>query len=112
MQIRSTLSKIAMLPKPPLSLLRLGAASTPVGAVAVGASIVGIAAFTHRDQIKSTLGNIADNAKKLGTVAKDTLTSGKKTEPAMSPDNGASMLPLILVGTGAVIVIAYIVLRK
>lgn len=111
MQIRSTLSKIAMLPKPPLSLLRLGAVSTPVGAAVVGASIVGVAAFTHRDQIKSTLGNLANNAKKLGTVAKDTLSS-KKTEPAMSPDNGASMLPLILVGTGAVIVIAYIVLRK
>jgi hypothetical protein len=51
--IRSTLTKVAtVIPKPPLSMLRLGAAATPVGAGLLLGSVVAVKAFEHKDEIK------------------------------------------------------------
>lgn len=108
MKLFSTLSNIvSVAPKPPLSLLRLGGMTTPVGAGLVVGSIVAVEAFKHKDVIESTLGKLASSAKT--DVAKVITTTDKVagiTPPSTSTtevDSSSMVIPLLAVG-GLVIV--------
>lgn len=113
MTISSTLSKltssIATVPKPPLSLLRLGGMATPVGAGLVVGSVVALKAFEHRDEIKSTLGNIVHSGESFVKKAVST-TDKLSSKPTPADDSSSMLIPMLLVG-GAVVVI-FIVMRK
>lgn len=116
MKILSTLSKVvSVAPKPPLSLLRLGGMTTPVGAGLVVASIVGVEAFKHKDEIGSTLGNIASNVKQDTSKVVNTTESIAGIKPSLpspssttSPDS-SMIVPLLVVGG---LVVVFFAMRK
>ena len=91
-------SVVTSVPKPPLSLLRLGAVATPMGGAIVAGTLVAGVAITHHEEIGNTLGNLAHGAKDLGKSAVSTTekVAGVKTD---KPDDGNSMIvPLLVVG--------------
>lgn len=102
-------SVVTSVPKPPLSLLRLGAMTTPMGAGLVAGSIVAGVAITHHEEIGNTLGNLAHDVKDLGKSAISTTekVAGDKKE---TPDDGMSMMYPLL-GVGALVGI-YFLMKK
>jgi hypothetical protein len=111
MKILSTLSKVAtIVPKPPLSLLRLGAASTPVGLGLVVGSVVAVKAFEHWGEIKSALGNLVNNVKAAGSPSVSTLGElASKTES--KPAEESSMLMPVIIGAGIGLVVLFVIMR-
>jgi hypothetical protein len=111
MTILSTLSRTAsVIPKPPLSLLRLAGGATPVGAGLLLGSVVAVKAFEHKDEIKSTLGNIVNNAKNTASGSVSTITKVLPKTEAQKSEEPSMLLPILLVGGG--LVVLFIVLRK
>jgi hypothetical protein len=109
--IRSTLTKVAtVIPKPPLSMLRLGAAATPVGVGLLLGSVVAVKAFEHKDEIKSTLGNIVNNAKNAATGSVSTIAKISAKPEAEHAEEPSMLFPILLVGGG--LVVLFIVFRK
>lgn len=109
MKILSTLSKVAtVVPKPPLSMLRLAGAVTPVGAGLLVGSVVAVKAFEHKEEIKSTLGSIVHNAQNVASAGKTTIES--KIETKKTSEEPSMLIPMLLVGGG--LVVLFIVLRK
>ena len=109
--IRSTLTKVAtVIPKPPLSILRLGASATPVGAGLLVGSVVAVKAFEHREEIKSTLGNIVNNAKNSVSASVSTIAKLSPKPETTKTEESSMLIPILLVGGG--LVILFIVMRK
>ena len=107
----STLTSVATsLPKPPLSLLRLGAMTTPVGAsIAVGTLVAGVA-ITHHEQIGSTLGKLGDGVKDVAHNTVSTITPNSSTSKTTHTSDSTSMLfPILAIGG---LVVAFYLMKK
>lgn len=120
MKLITTLSKItnkvgavvSVIPKPPLSLLRVGGAVAG-GPIALGLAVGSVAlvkGFEHRDEIKSTLGNIVNTVK--STTNKITSTVDKiDNKKIVEEDDNSMLVPLLLLG-GCGLVVIFIVMKK
>lgn len=95
-------SVVASAPKPPLSLLRVGAMTTPMGAGLVVGSVVAVEAFKHKDAIESTLGKLASGAKETTSKVITTTEKVAGITPALpsstSTDSSSMIIPLLAVG--------------
>ena len=113
MKFSTTLSKISnvvsVIPKPPLSLLRLGGMTNPVGAGMVVGSVVAVKAFEHRGEIKSTLGNIVNRAKSIGSKVVSTIDT-KESKNKEDDENDFPLVPILLVGGG--LIVLFVVMKK
>lgn len=113
----STLSSVvASAPKPPLSLLRLGMATTPVGAGLAVASVVAVGVVANHEKIGSTLGKLENTAKDVGAKAITTTEKAVGITPksiaetkAEEESSSSMMIPLLAVGGLAVV---YFVMKK
>ena len=99
-------------PKPPLSLLRLGAMTTPMGAGIVAGTLVAGVAITHHEQIGSTLGKLGSGVS--GVAHKAVSTTGNiispKNSTTESSSNSSSMIfPFLAVGG---LVVAFYLMKK
>lgn len=110
MPIKTTLSKltnaISSIPKPPISMLRLGGMATPIGAGLVVGSVIGMKAIEHRGEIKTTLGNLVSKAKSAG---KSLTTIGDK--PKVEEEKDSMLIPLLLLG-GCSLIVIFVIMKK
>jgi hypothetical protein len=111
MTILGTLSKtVTVIPKPPLSLLRLAGGVTPVGAGVLVGSVVAVKAFEHREEIKSTLGSIVHNAKNVGSGTVSTIEKISSKPLTEHTEEPSMIIPILLVGGG--LVVLFVIMRK